>query len=259
LAAQERNEPERQAFRELIASLDARRLVVVDECASHLGMIPGYGRAPRGQRRWGKKRRNYGKNMSVVACMTLNGMGPSMIIEGAVDAAVFEAFVEHCLLPFLLPGQIVLMDNLSSHKGSRIEALIASRRCTILYLPAYSPDLTPIEEAFSKIKTFLKRASAQTVDTLLDAIAAALLTVSLSDAYGFFTMLAFFDRLNLHDNCCRAICDNGFYAITGRRLVQVWESAAMQVRLLVAAWAGSTQVALDPSCQRQAHHPQHPA
>jgi transposase len=186
LAAQERNEPERQAFRDQIATLDARRLVVVDECASHIGMIPGYGRAPRGQRRWGTKRRNYGKNMSIVACLTLNGMGPTMTLEGAIDTAAFEAYVQHCLLPFLQPGQIVLMDNLSSHKGSRIEPLIASRGCSVLYIPAYSPDLTPIEEAFSKIKTFLKRASAQTVDTLLDAISAALPIVSISDAFGFF-------------------------------------------------------------------------
>ena len=186
MAAQERNEPERQAFRELIAKLDARLLVVVDECASHLGMLPSYGRAPRGQRCRGSKRRNYGKNLSLVASMTLTGMGPAMTVEGAIDTPAFEAYIQHDLLPFLQHGQIVLMDNLSSHKGSRIEHLIASRGCSVLYLPAYSPDLTPIEEAFSKIKMFLKRASAQTLDTLLDAIAAALETVSVSDALGFF-------------------------------------------------------------------------
>jgi len=191
LAAQERNEPERQAFRDLIANLDARRLVVVDECASHIGMLPSFGRAPRGQRCRGSKRRNYGKNLSVVACMTLNGMGPAMTLEGAIDTAAFEAYVQPSLLPFLQPGQIVLMDNLSSHKGSRIEPLIASRGCSVLYLPAYSPDLTPIEEAFSKIKSFLKRASAQTVDTLLEAIAAALDTVSVADAFGFFSHAGF--------------------------------------------------------------------
>lgn len=187
LAAQERSEPERQAFREVIAGLDAEPLVVVDECATHLGMIPGYGRAPRGQRRLATKRRHYGKNMSLVATLTLTGMGPAMTLEEAIDAAAFEAYIQHCLLPFLQPGPIVLLDNLSSHQGSRIE----SRGCQVLFLPAYSPDLTPIEEAFSKIKTLLKRAAAQTVETLLDATAAALPAVSGSDARGFFHLAGF--------------------------------------------------------------------
>ena len=191
LAAQERKEPERHAFREVIARLDVHHVVVVDESATHLGMIPGYGRAPRGQRRWGTKRRNYGKNISLVAALTVHGMGPAMTLEGAMDATAFETYLQQCLLPFLHPGQIVILDNLSSHKGAQVERLIESRGCRVLFLPAYSPDLTPIEEAFSKIKTLLKRAAADTVDALLDATAAALQAISSSDALGYFRHAGF--------------------------------------------------------------------
>ena len=137
LAAQERDASERQVFRELIATLDARQVVVVDESATHLGMIPTCGRAPRGQRRWTKKRRNYGKHMSLVATLTLNGMGPVMLLEGALDTLAFESYIQHCLLPVLHPGQVVVLDNLSIHTGTQVQRLIESHGCTVLFLPAY--------------------------------------------------------------------------------------------------------------------------
>src|SRR5262249_28166204 len=110
----------------------------------------------------------------------------SMIIEGAATAAAFEAYLEPILVPNLRTGQIVVMDNLSVHKGARVRHLIEEKGCQVLFLPAYSPDLSPIEEAFSKIKAFLRRAGARTRETLEEAICQALLTVTAQDAHGWF-------------------------------------------------------------------------
>jgi transposase len=175
----------------VIAKVDARQVVVVDECGTHRGMTPAYARAPRGERAHATTLRNYGSNVSLIAAMTLQGMGPAMSLEGSVDTTAFETYIQHCLLPMLQPGQIILMDNLSSHKGARVQALLEAHGCAVLFLPAYSPDLTPIEEAFSKIKNNLRRAAALSLDALQDAIAAALLTISISDAYGFFQHAGF--------------------------------------------------------------------
>ena len=110
-----------------------------------------------------------------------------MIIEGAVNAAAFEAYVEHILAPSLSAGQIVVLDNLSAHKGVRVRQLIESRGCELLFLPAYSPDFSPIEETFSKVKTFLRRVGARTHEALQEAIGQALETVTAQDALGWFT------------------------------------------------------------------------
>src|SRR5437899_10112889 len=101
--------------------------------------------------------RNRGKNTTLLASLSLSGIGASLIIEGAVDALAFEAYVEHILAPSLLAGQIVVLDNLSAHKGARVRQLIEARGCALLFLPAYSPDFSPIEETFSKSKTNLRR------------------------------------------------------------------------------------------------------
>jgi len=118
--------------------------------------------------------------------MTLEGMGPSLAVEGATTKAVFEAYIERVLAPSLSPGQMVVMDNLSSHKGSRIRELIECRGCELLYLPPYSPELNPIEEAFAKLKALLRKAQGRTRDALLEAMGRALDAVTASDAKGFF-------------------------------------------------------------------------
>jgi transposase len=118
--------------------------------------------------------------------MSLSGIGPSLAVEGATTKAVFEAYVERVLAPELKPGQIVVMDNLSSHKGSRVRKLIEERGCTLLYLPPYSPDLNPIEEAFAKLKALLRRAGARTREALIEAMGRALDVVTVGDARGFF-------------------------------------------------------------------------
>jgi transposase len=145
-----------------------------------------YARAPKGERVYGKVPRNRGTNTTLLASMSVEGMGPCLAVEGATTKAVFEAYVERVLAPSLRPGRVVVMDNLSSHKSSRIRELIERRGCELLYLPPYSPDLNPIEEAFAKLKALLRMAGARTREALLDAIGRALDAVTASDARGFF-------------------------------------------------------------------------
>src|SRR4051794_19594531 len=119
--------------------------------------------------------------------MTIEGMGPSLTVEGATTALVFEAYVEKVLAPSLKDDQIVVMDNLGAHRPKRVRELIEERGCELLYLPAYSPEYNPIEEAFAKIKTLLLRnAAARTKEALVEAIGEALSAVSAQDARGFF-------------------------------------------------------------------------
>lgn len=187
MGASERREEERVKFRELMKEVDANRLVVVDESGSNIALTPLYGRAPKGQRVHGSVPRNRGKNTTLLASLSLQGIGACMIIEGAVNAVAFEAYVEHILVPSLSAGQIVLLDNLSVHKGSRVRELIEARSCELLFLPAYSPDYSPIEETFSKVKAFLRRVGARTHEALQEAIGQALETVTAADALGWFT------------------------------------------------------------------------
>jgi transposase len=118
--------------------------------------------------------------------MRVNGMGPCVAVEGSTTREVFEAYVEQLLSLELESGQVVVMDNLSAHKGERVRRLIEARGCELMYLPPYSPDLNPIEEAFSKVKARLRRAAPRTHATLLEALAAALSSTTARDARGFF-------------------------------------------------------------------------
>jgi len=167
-------------------SLDTRSLVFVDEMGTNTSLSPTYGWSKKGERAHCSVPRNRGKNTTLLASMSLEGMGPSLAVEGATTSAVFETYVERILAPNLRKGQIVAMDNLSAHKGERVRELIEGRGCELIYLPPYSPDLSPIEEAFSKIKGLLRKAQARSRETLLGAIGAAISALSAEDARGFF-------------------------------------------------------------------------
>jgi transposase len=186
LRASEQNETSRAAWREQMASLLSQELVVVDETGSHIAMTPLYAYAPRGRRAVGKVPRNYGAIMTLIASLSMQGMGEALMLDGAADAAAFEIYVEQLLAPSLRPGQIVILDNLSIHQGPRVKHAIEARGCRLLFLPAYSPDFSPIEEAFSKVKTFLRRQGARTREALQEAIAQALLLITAQDALGWF-------------------------------------------------------------------------
>jgi transposase len=168
------------------AQAEPESLVFVDEMGVHTSLAPVYGYSPRGERLNLLVPRNRGKNTTLLSSMTIEGMGPSLAVEGATTARVFETYVERVLAPSLRPGQIVVMDNLGAHKPRRVRELIEGAGCELLYLPAYSPDYNPIEEAFSKIKNLLRRASARTRDSLVEAMGAALSAVTAQDALGFF-------------------------------------------------------------------------
>jgi transposase len=153
---------------------------------AHLHVTRLYARAPRGERVYGEVPRNRGKNTTLLASMTSGGMGSCLAVEGATTKVVFEAYVEQVLAPSLRPGQVVILDNLSSHKGDRLRELIEGRGCSLLFLPPYSPDFSPIEEAFSKIKALLKKSASRTRGALLEAIGRAISAVTLEDAVGYF-------------------------------------------------------------------------
>jgi transposase len=167
-------------------SLDARRLVFVDEMGTNISLSPVYRWSRKGERAYCSVLRNRGKNTTLLSSMSVEGMGPSLAVEGATNSQVFETYVERVLAPTLRRGQVVVMDNLSAHKGERVRELIEGRGCELLYLPPYSPDLNPIEEAFSKLKGLIRKAEARSRETLLEAIGAAISVVSAKDARGFF-------------------------------------------------------------------------
>jgi transposase len=168
------------------ASVDPERLVFVDECGTHTSMAPIYGYAPRGERLRLSVPRRRGKNTTLLSSMTVWGMGPSLAVEGATTASVFEAYVKKVLAPSLHTGQVVIMDNLGAHRPKRVRELVEERGCELLYLPSYSPDLNPIEEAFAKIKHRLGEACARSRGALVEAMGAALSAISARDAHGFF-------------------------------------------------------------------------
>jgi transposase len=134
----------------------------------------------------GKAPRNRGKNTTLLASMTSSGMGPCVAVEGSTIGAVFEAYVERFLAPELAEGQVVVMDNLNAHKGDRVRELVEARGASLLFLPSYSPDFSPIEEAFSKLKTILRRIAARTKGALVEAIGKALDAITSQDARGWF-------------------------------------------------------------------------
>jgi transposase len=135
-----------------LRGVDPKRLIFVDESSTNIALTPRYGRAPRGERSHGRAPKNWGKNVTLISSISLQGMGPSMSIEGSSDTESFGLYMRQILAPSLKPAQIVLMDNLSVHKSRWVRELIEERGCQLWLLPSYSPDMNPIEEAFSKAK-----------------------------------------------------------------------------------------------------------
>ena len=169
-----------------MSGTDPRLLVFVDECGTHTSMTRLKARAPRGERAYGRVPRNRGKNTTLLASMAHEGMGPCLAVEGATTKAVFETYVERALAPSLSPGQVVVLDNLGAHRGERVRQLVEARGCELLFLPPYSPDFSPIEEAFSKLKALLRKAQARTRGALVEAIGRALSAITARDAAGYF-------------------------------------------------------------------------
>lgn len=176
----------RNLWRMEVGCIEAGRLVFVDEMGTHTSLAPLYGYAPVGERAFFEIPRNRGKNTTLLASLHAQGMGPAMAVEGATTREVFEAYVEHFLAPALKPGQIVVMDNLGAHRPKRVRELIEERGCELIYLPPYSPDLNPIEQAFSKVKLILRKIGARSKEALIEAMGRALGAVRVEDVRGFF-------------------------------------------------------------------------
>jgi len=187
LGAAERDEFLRSAWRMTVAGeVDAGRLVFVDEMGTNVSLSPLYAWSRKGERAFGSAPRNWGKNVTLLASITTEGLGPCLAVEGSTTREVFEAYLERVLAPTLRSAQVVVMDNLSAHKGGRVKEIIERRGCELIYLPPYSPDLNPIEEAFSKIKGLMRKAGARTRGALIGAMGRALDAVTDYDARGFF-------------------------------------------------------------------------
>ncbi len=171
----------------VISSIDSERLVFVDECSTNTSLAPLYGWTRKGARVHQKAPRNWGKNVTLLSSIGKRmGMGASLVVEGSTNGTVFETYLREVLCPTLKEGQVVVMDNLSSHKGERVRELIEGRGCELIYLPPYSPDFNPIEQAFSKLKSYLREACARSHETLMEVIGEALRMISASDAESFF-------------------------------------------------------------------------
>jgi transposase len=166
--------------------LPVERLVFIDEFAVNTAMTRAYARAPRGERAEVSEPGRHGPNTSVLSALSLSGVSAMMTIEGAVDTQVFDLYVEHFLVPELVAGDIVLLDNVKFHYSRRAISLIEAAGARVEHLPAYSPDFNPIEECISKIKEILRSLKARTKRKLNKALAKALKMVSIDDICGWF-------------------------------------------------------------------------
>jgi len=186
LAASERDEQARTAWRQATAQLDPQQLVFVDESGTNISLTRLYGWAPHDQRATGSVPRNHGKNTTLVAALAPDGVQVPWMIEGAMDTATFEWYITEQLAPTLRPGQVVVLDTLSVHKAASIRHALEARHCQLLFLPPYSPDFTPIEQAFSKIKAILRRIGARTKEALWEAMQVAVEAITPEDAIAWF-------------------------------------------------------------------------
>jgi transposase len=190
LTAAEQDRPDVAAARaELRAeqpSLEPSRLVFIDETAVTTKMVRRYGRCPRGERLVAKVPHGHWKTMTLVAALRIDGISAPYVIDGAMDGPAFLAYVQQVLAPTLRKGDIVFMDNLQTHKVNGVEAAIEAVGATLRFLPAYSPDLNPIEQAFSKLKEALRKGAARTVETLWKLIGRLLKTFAPNECANYF-------------------------------------------------------------------------
>jgi len=191
LHASERDTPRvvalRGAFVEAVAQHeDPRRFKFVDETGLHLAFARRYGRAPGGQRVGQGVPLRVGTPVTLIGALTLNGLEAVMSLDGALNQDSFAAYLSQVLGPTLVPGDVVVLDNLPVHKVAGMAALVEARGARLLFLPPYSPDFAPIEQAWSKLKTALRTAAARTRQGLEQALTEAVAWISSQDAQNWF-------------------------------------------------------------------------
>lgn len=180
---------ERTAFAERVRGVAPDRLVFVDEAGVTAAMVRGHARAPRGQRAHGSAPAGRRRRLTVLGALGADGAAAAMTIERATDTAVFTAFLDHVLIPELVrtkPDAVVILDNLSPHEAPAVRARLEAAGFELLYLPRYSPDLSPIEPMWAQLKAALRAAAARTVPALEAALADALAGVTPDDARAYF-------------------------------------------------------------------------
>ena len=177
----------REAWFELQPDLDPARLVFVDETGATTKMARLRGRSPRGKRCRAAVPHGHWKTTTLIAGMRLDGLSAPMLIDGAMDGVAFAAWVERLLVPALAQGDVVVLDNLPAHKVRAAREAIERAGATLLFLPPYSPDFNPIEQAFAKLKALLRKAAARTLTALEDAIAQALHALTPVECANYFS------------------------------------------------------------------------
>jgi transposase len=175
----------RAAWRVRQMGMDPSKLVFIDETWAKTNMARTRGRSARGERLVAKVPHGHWQTTTLVAALARDGVRCSATVDGAVNRDVFEAFVEQVLVPSLSAGDVVVLDNLSSHKGPRVRALVEAAGATVLYLPPYSPDYNPIELAFSKLKQLMRSAAHRTMDALWRDVQRMLDLITAADAAAF--------------------------------------------------------------------------
>jgi len=177
---------QREAWREWAAQMNLDRMVFVDETGAKTNMTRLHGRAEKGERVVDHAPHGHWQTTTLLGAVRRDGSTASMVVDGPTDADVFQAYVEQVLVPSLRPGDLVILDNLSPHKTAAVEAAIRGAGAEVMFLPPYSPDLNPIEQMWSKVKAYLRKVKARTLDTLIEAIRQALASVTDADVEGWF-------------------------------------------------------------------------
>ncbi len=177
----------REAWFDEQLELEPERLIFLDECGTNTKMARLYGRSKRGERCRAAIPHGHWMSTTLVSALSTEGIIAPMIMDGAMDGEMFTAYVRTLLAPCLMPGDIVIMDNLPAHKVSAARQAIQAAGATLLFLPPYSPDFNPVEKAINQIKAFLKKTAARTKEELHEAIAKAIDLVTPQNAKNYFT------------------------------------------------------------------------
>ena len=179
-----------------IAGKNFNDLVFLDETGVILEMLPIYLRAKKGTRARISRQKYKNKRYTLVAAISAKKIMAPMFIEDTIDAPAFEAYLEKVLLPELKPNHTLVMDNLSSHKTKRVKEILAKKNIESVYLPPYSPELNPIEMAWSKLKTYLRKRKAKTDDMLFKAVRAGLNKIKKSDCTNWINHMGYMSYVN---------------------------------------------------------------
>jgi transposase len=181
----------RQQYRTQLAACACGHLKFIDESGCNIAMTRRYGRAQYGRRVADAVPKNFGLNVTILGALSCNGLDAVMTVEGATDTAVFRAYIEQVLVPTLVADDVVVMDNLSVHKVSGIREAIEATGARLIYLPPYSPDYSPIESCWSKLKAILRKAKARSREALDEALTQAIEHITQSDAKGWFNLCGY--------------------------------------------------------------------